>query len=120
MKYIRLFEGLVNRPKVGDYVICKENSGERDDMFTDRLNKFLLNNVGQVIKEYKGEVIHHQTYVTDTFEIKYEDRPKELESDFSRDCVRTMYLQEILYHSSDKEEVVGMLSVVSSSDKYNM
>ena len=42
----RIFEDLRNKPQVGDYVICKETEyyGEFDRI--DKINNFLLKNVG--------------------------------------------------------------------------
>lgn len=49
MKYIKTFEYLVsdqNKPQIGDYVIC------RDSTLSKKGQKFLKNNVGQIIDMY--------------------------------------------------------------------
>jgi len=48
MRYLKTYEEInIGQPNVGDYVICKENSGDRSD---DEVADFIVNNIGKIIK----------------------------------------------------------------------
>jgi len=112
MKYVKTFESVNSKYEIGDYVICKEKSG-------DILNKFLLNNIGQIVDiNYREE----HPYV-----IKYEDIPEILsgrfdevvkkdDPDYTYKDRRVMKYQEIIYHSKNKKDLEPFIL----SNKFNI
>ena len=98
MKYIKSFEKISNKPKVGDYVILNDTFKIDDNYkkFTD----FINNNVGKIVKVNKK--IYDSVYIDISFDIQYENIPKDILICFK---IKTI-----------KEKIVGKLLSVPESD----
>ena len=65
-------------PKVGDYIIYKyaENQDDKDD----RVKKFLLNNIGRIVKEFPGKYFRYLV----KYDLEYDgDYKKRYREDFT-------------------------------------
>lgn len=121
MKYIRTYEvnlSPVRRLqikeldgiKVGDYVLCTEFA-VTSDLESYEL-KFIENNIGRVITIYNNEA--------HPFKVQYEKSSMSTKLisgwTFDLDNSRNFSSKEILYHSSNKEDLV----IYISAKKYNI
>ena len=114
MKYLKpykLFENL-NEPQIGDYVYCQEASGNNDDNIGHEIDKFLENNIGQIIKKSdEGSW---------DFIVKYENVSEKLRKEcFCHDDIvggRRMDIGEIKFWDKDPE----MVRVKMDAIKYNL
>lgn len=123
MKYLKTYEGInfgnnskIGDPKIGDYVICKEDDLYPNNKSINLLMKFLNENIGQCIN-----------IVNDLYYIEYNNIPELIEEFFRFDkktgliekkvtnC-RCMRSGEIIYFSSDREDLETILNV----NKYNL
>ena len=106
MKYLKKYEDTnINKPKVGDYVLCEEKYTENVTVqYQDVLN-FISNNVG-VIKFIRNN----------DFYVAYNNVPQELTRFFRDENSRRMENSEIKYWSDNKEELEAILA----SKKYNI
>ena len=111
MKYIKTYElqKYRRRPKIGDYVYCKDGSAIED------LNNFIKSNVGKIIdiKIFKNKILY---YV-----VQYYHIPENIKTYFCYD--NTMLEQNRHYHSDsivelakDKED----LKIFTDINKYNL
>lgn len=103
MKYIKKYEiRKYNRPRVLDYVICKEGT----HLITpDYIKNFINNNIGQIVGFDKT--------ADNQYIVKYENPPKG--DEFIDDC-RWFNRDEIIYYSPNKEE----LKLKLATKKYNL
>jgi len=84
MKYIRTYENL-NKPKVGDYVLCEEDeiptsSWHKRRWATENLLKvynFISTHVGKFVCKLRDNVMDDYRYI-----IEYENVPEELQRYF--------------------------------------
>jgi len=130
MKYLRLFESVVNEiddgPQIGDYAVCSLIKISKED--EKLLNNFLKNNIGQIRDKVSG-IITTSKYA---YGIIYKNVPEEIkeyygEPDYnenvpvglleSRWCF-LMDEDEIEYYSSNKEDVE--LYIETEAKKYNL
>ena len=123
MKYIKTFENLNGEPKIGDYVICKEDFSIFVDVDDDvDFLYFLNNNIGQCVNIIKTQLNYNN------FIIKYDNIPPKLKKYFTFDdktgkktiykmtnC-RRMSENEIFVFSPDKE----YLETIIATNKYNL
>jgi hypothetical protein len=111
MKYIKLYETL-DEPQIGDYVYCQEASGSNDDIIGKKIDEFLENNIGQIIK--KSDELDFDVIV------KYENVPVELKQKcFNHDNIvggRRMDIGEIVFWDKDPEMVRAKIN----AEKYNI
>ena len=106
MKYIKTYEDLNDEPNLGDYVITTVIISDVDP----KLKFFLENNVGKIIQDQgKG----HQQYL-----VKYGSFYHGL-GDYT---IREWWFDktEILYCSSDEEEVISILPYIHDVNKFNI
>ena len=116
MKYIKLFEELDEPIEVGDYIIREE------DRFNE-LKPFFKENIGVVV-DIPAKLKKDDKNVLDQvslsqYVIQYYNVPKELYPFFNLkngNFYRYCSLNEIIYHSKDKEEVEARIA----SQKYNI
>jgi hypothetical protein len=113
MKILKFSESLKNSPVIGDYVICKTNEQDYDQA---SMKIFLENNIGKVVKIYHGYFPTSSNYI-----IEYNNVPKKLKHRFTiisqfPNCVKTFFLDEILYWDNDKEKIEAMIN----ANKYNL
>ena len=106
MKHLKIYEELNNtKPKIGDYVICK-------DYLTEVYN-FVLNNIGQII-----DIVSN--YHGDQYVIKFENIPENIKNwfyNYNNDRNTRSYDEnEILYFSNNKED----LEIILQTKKYNL
>ena len=116
MMYIKLYEELDEPIEVGDYIIREE------DRFNE-LKPFFKENYGVVVdiprstKKDKKNVLGEVSLIQ--YIIQYYNVPKELYNFFNRkngNFYRYCSLDEIIYHSKNKEDVEMKLS----TQKYNI
>jgi hypothetical protein len=105
MRYIKQFENN-NEPKVGDYVVCHENSQNVDS----DMNFFLSQNIGKI--ESIGGQIESIYYV----EFDYYSIPVKLIENFDNENILQFFKNEILFYSYDEEEC----EIYMDSNKYNI
>jgi len=131
MKHIKEFNIFRNKPKIGDYVICKEGlvNGQitKDGEDADLIN-FLSNNIGKIIDT--NIIIADVNY---DYLIKYYNIPKDIYLYFTgnssfqiacgetrpipgREDTRAFDLDDIVEFSKNKEEV----ELYIASKKYNL
>ena len=106
MKYLKLYEQL-NKTQIGDYVICQQ------DFITKELEKFLSENVGQVI-DYT--TLYNYTIV------KYTNIPRNIQAHFDNihpNC-RIFSHDEIIYNSPNIEDCEMFIEIFLSQQKYNL
>jgi len=104
MKYIKKYE-YVNRhslkPKMGDFVICKDPS--------DTLKDFLSNNIGQIV-DYNLPNSDKYFYSSQyKYIVKYDNVPKNLKEYFA-DNLRGFKEEEIMQHSKTKKDLELLLA----------
>jgi hypothetical protein len=107
MKYIKTYEDINKEPQVGDYVIC-------DDYF-DKLTEFEANNIGQ-ITSIDDDVDNGAPYNIKYNNIPYNIRTWFFYNDDHNYGIRPMSIEEIIFFSSNKEEVERYLQ----ANKYNL
>ena len=113
---ITLFEKYKEQPKIGDYVVCKENN--TSDIMVPRailISQFVNCNIGKLIK-----ILSYRTteYV---YVIQYKNIPEYIKSYFGmvvRDVYncRTYKKEEMLAFSNDKKD----LEMYLQANKYNL
>jgi hypothetical protein len=103
MKYLKKFETLYENPKIGHYVLCKEEYNKR----YAAVKPFIDSNIG-IITQIDNSGIYQ--YI-----VKYENIPDEL-YEFFDDGTRNMKALEIVYWTDDKSELESYLN----SKKYNL
>jgi len=116
MKYIKTYETLVKhtyegriKPKIGDYVICKDNFFTyRDDNMVDYYHDFLENNIGLIIG--KEEIDY------DRFIVKFDNIPEKISGFFDVDGCTYFYKNDIIHFSPDEEK----LELIISTNIYNL
>ena len=115
MKYIKTYETIEDELQIGDFVICKEKENSytysiysQDDY--EKLQYFLENNIGLIKK--KGKRATSQPY----YKVFYDYLPDNIKQYFSPKNLRPIYKEEILYHSSNKEDIEQILN----AKKYNL
>ena len=106
MKHVRTFETLLEiEPKVGDYVMCREQESS-----TDRgLKKFISENIGRVVSVKQN--VNHPFYV------KYLNIPLEIEYRFI-DGVREFAEFEIIRFATAQE--IDGYRLLQNVDSYNL
>jgi len=98
----KLFKSInEGEPEIGDWVLCGEESSD------DEISIFVLNNVGQYIKNDNNSYYPYVIY--------YYNVPKNL-YDFFRNNERNMKLSEIQYCSKNKE----YLEQIIKTRKFNL
>ena len=109
MKYIKQYEDVNRKYKIGDYVICDEMEGNNG--VTKELKKFLANNIGQITDNTYGD--------TCLYVVRYENIPNMLRERFNEiikkdidgvvvdeyDDRRVMIDDEIIYSSKNKKDL---------------
>ena len=100
MRYIKTYEQELNNPKIGDYVICKEESKAR-------LDKFLSFNIGRILLRQDGKY----KYI-----VTFDNIPEDILDRFSVDGERAYSRAEILHFSPNKED----LELYIRASKYNI
>jgi hypothetical protein len=115
MRYLKTYEAINDNLQIGDYVICKTDTGD------EKILNFLENNIGQYVRYItnKKEVVDNFRYV-----IEYNNIPFELsnysytfsyEIDIPNICMR-VDRDEIIFNSKNKED----LEAIIQSKKYNL
>lgn len=118
MKYIKKINTFKNKPKIGDYVICKEGwikSGQitKESEDADLIN-FLSNNIGKIVDANIKTAGVKYDYL-----IKYYDIPKNIYHYFTGNRMvdtRPYDLDEIVEFSKNEED----LAAIIISNKYNL
>ena len=106
MKYLKKYEDTnINKPKVGDYVLCEEKYTENVTEIYQYFLNFISNNVG-VIKFIRN----------DDFYVVYNNVPQEVTKFFRDENARRMETYEVKYWSDNKKELEAILA----SKKYNI
>ena len=111
MRYIKTYETIKDRPKVGEFVIVKDNSYTTEN---PELSYFINNSIGEVIG------ILPEIFV----EVKFENIPHKFKNYFSNskycknftDLSSKFPPSKIVAHSFDKEE----LKIILQQNKYNL
>ena len=114
MKHVKLYEEVNKQtvPKVGDYVICHEDSQESDS----DMNIFLSQSIG-VIKDISGEELNSRRNGIIIYYVEYEN-PIPIEMPNFIEDVAQFFKHEIIFFSSIWEECELFLFLVSN--KYNL
>lgn len=129
MKYIKTYEELdQDQPKIGDYVICNEITGNNqlnDDEFM--IKSFISKNIGQIVDfRTKDNISSQYDTVENKYSIfvQYEDLPDEIYDDFDYhtniDYCRIFNINEIIHWSENKDELEEILEFDSTVNKYNL
>ena len=116
----KIFENLNREPKVGDYVICKEDNGIAWTEYTKKVENFINGSVGRIDKIRKTTKSNQPNKYT----IQYFNVPSEIKKAFftfgGKDLkdyrIRILSRKEIVYFSNNKEDC----EVYLSSKKYNL
>jgi len=107
MKYLKLFEAKLNRPEIGDYVICDS------DELVSRVADFISTHIGRYVIKINSNAFPYIIY--------YEEAPSGLieEEDIdpnNRDKHIGFSKKEILFFSKNKEDCEAYLA----AKKYNL
>lgn len=105
----KIFESINELPKVGDFILLNIDEYE----YVAKIwREFITTHIGEIIKietEHGG--------MSDIYEIKFEDVPDEIYTNFlSRDNTTKVRIEKFKYWSSDKSE----LETKINSEKYNL
>lgn len=96
----KIYENL-NKPQIGDYVICKDD-------YYDNLNEYLSKNIGKIIGSNK---------LTNIYFVKFDEMPHIINNFyFNTDNERGFTQKDIIYCNKNKSE----LEVILNSKKYNI
>ena len=105
MKYLKRFETVHTKPKVGDYVICEEDE------------ESTLSDIKLIINNNVGKVVSYDSNNKYQYDVLYDvDIPEKIESQFIYGNQRQMKTHEIIYWADNKEE----LEVILNANKYNL
>ena len=110
MKYLKLFENIINKPQIGDYVICDEENKNT------KLINFISSNIGQIID---GPEPNTNLNVSPGFDIYYTikyNNYNNIDDLIKSGGLRNMYLIEILYSSPNFEDV----EIYMNTKKFNI
>lgn len=116
MKYIKKYES-VNKPQIGDYVICEEINNNTTSTHAIEINKYVMLHIGQIIKIFPPTSDLGVMYV-----VKYENLPNELQNSFifyddiEHHDRRGFYTDEIKFYSTNKKDLEDILLL----KKYNL
>lgn len=124
MKHLKAYENLINEPQIGDYVICQDSVLARNFSNNKSTIIFLSNNIGRIITD---DSIDYDVSKRYSYVIKYENIPKDIEDyfnlrkkesekNFEMSGLRAFSLEEIIYHSKNKED----LEIYIDTEKYNL
>jgi len=102
MKYLKTYEAIKDKPQIGDYALCKPESGIIVYDIINKLHNFIDNNIG---KNYKNTF----------YNIRYNNIPEELKN-FFYENTKYFHENDILQFSSNKEELEAYIQ----SKKYNL
>ena len=105
MRYIKTYENIDDKPKLGDYVIC---NGDRLSWCTNEIKNFLSNNIGRIILINDRDV---------NYLVQYDYIPKELDIYFYNSSnLRPINIDDIIKFSENKED----LEMYINAKKYNL
>jgi len=115
MKIEKFNERIIeHKPKVGDYVICKEIQADEYEEDMIKTHNFVYSHVGRCIQDDTQQE-NNTNLSSYPYHIKYENIPISISSNF-RYGTRVMCLDEIIYFSNNKEE----LELKLSTNKFNI
>ena len=114
MKHIKTFENHIDRPEVGDYVICEVTDDYTDEQF--KIDDFLNNNIGILVKirtnEYDVQFEKSMEYSDwNDLSRSFQDNLEE-----GYENIASFYVDEIIFWSKDKEDLLDKLR----EKKYNL
>lgn len=101
MKYIKSYESIENEPKIGDYVLCDEETTDHD------VKEFVKTHIGKLV------LIQDILVTNYNYKIYYNDSDKYFGNNGNH---RSMTRSEIKHWSENIEDILPFLS----SNKYNM
>ena len=105
----KLFFPNKNVPQKRDYVICNRQFAFKTDDPLFKVDEFINNNVGQIVKiEHLGGIKWYY--------VEYYNIPKELWSEFYLNDSTLMQLKHIKYFSKNKENLEAILT----ANKFNI
>jgi len=101
MKYIKKFEFVRKKlkPHINDFVICDEK------IISNEMQNFLKYNIGQLVDFNSSSSDKYYFSPIYKYIVKFENVPEKLKEYFTPDNLRGFNEQEIIYFSSNKEEV---------------
>ncbi len=113
MKYIKLYENVINDLKVGDYVMINVDylfgANKRELKI---YKEFLKNNIGQVTYINNG----FTNSGIEWFEVKFRDIPFQISKFFRDDNTERYKINNIIHHS----DTIENLKIKIEADKYNL
>jgi hypothetical protein len=115
MRYLKTYEAINDNLQIGDYVICKTDTGD------EKIIDFIENNVGQYVRYITNnkEVVDNFRYVIEyenvSFELSNYSYTFSYERDIPNICMR-VDRDEIIKYSKNKEE----LETIINANKYNL
>lgn len=105
MKYLKLFEENITKPKLNDYVVCSPDEIDCHTFEqTVKLQKHVSQNPGQIVKIYPTNI--------DPYEVKFNFGP---DNPYRYTFVK-FRLDEILYHNQNIENCETFIQAT----KYNL
>ena len=96
----KIYEENIDEPQIGDYVICSEKDNQT-------LDKRLKTQIGKIIRFVNNDL-------PNIYLVQFEKIPS-IFHHYDTNC-RSMALDEILYHSKNKEDLEHILK----ANKYNL
>lgn len=101
MKYIKVYEEIIDRqPKVGDYIICKDNKELKFRKMQEIFDEYVQTHVGRIVKVNDDNLSSHQ------FVVQYDPMPTDYK------------LLDYGFFTSDRQIVDGINYKTLKIDRY--